>query len=614
MLADVASRVGAHADARAHLASASTVVSALGIRPARVELALARATVADRERDARGVLRALASARRDLERGGYGTEWREASLRAKAFATLGQLDSAAAVGAAAVTAVERLRARFGSPFFRSTYSADKAETYAGLVETLLQLGRVEQAFETADAARSRALVENLGAARADSSAPSAVRLLAEGDALLSRIGALVAKLDTAEQTPPADRDAPARANADALATSLAETRSAYEALMVRVAEADAASAALLGSAGIRAADVQRALHSDEALVEFMVMPSRVVTFVVTRDRVRHVVAASPREVIMRQARLARDLTGRPGGVPQGASDVLASLHDALIAPAERAGLLRGARRLVVVPHAFMTYLPFAALRRRDSGKYLVEDYAVLELPSAAAFAAMRRDHGTAQRVSLGGRPLAFAPFPDALPASSREVRAIQRALSQAAGESARRATEGRVRDALASASIVHLATHAQMNPINPMFSAIELARGAGTSGGDDGRLEVHEILGLKVGAQLVFLSGCETGVGPAWMTEFVRGEDYASLAQAFLFAGARTVVSTLWPIADEGAAELATRFYARLATEGPPEALAGAQREMLAGGRRSAPYYWAAYQVSGDGESTGLRTAKVPGP
>ena len=171
-----------------------------------------------------------------------------------------------------------------------------------------------------------------------------------------------------------------------------------------------------------------------------------------------------------------------------------------------------------------------------------------------------------------------------------------------------------MRNALASAGIVHLATHARMNPHNPMFSRIELARGDGVSGAGDGRLEVHEILRLRVGAGLVFLSGCETGVGPAWSTEFVRGDDYASLAQAFLFAGARSVVSTLWPIADDGAAEFATRFYTHLGTKAPPEALAAAQRELLAGGSRSAPYYWAAYQVSGDGESTGLRTTRVAGP
>jgi CHAT domain-containing protein len=139
-----------------------------------------------------------------------------------------------------------------------------------------------------------------------------------------------------------------------------------------------------------------------------------------------------------------------------------------------------------------------------------------------------------------------------------------------------------------------------MNVRNPMFSRIELARGTGDSH-DDGRLEVHELLGIHIGATLVFLSGCETGLGAAGSTPFAQGEDYASLAQAFLYAGARTVVSTVWPIGDAGAAEFASRFYAHLRSESPPEALASAQRDLARSPRWRAPYYWAAYQVIGDG-------------
>jgi CHAT domain-containing protein len=229
---------------------------------------------------------------------------------------------------------------------------------------------------------------------------------------------------------------------------------------------------------------------------------------------------------------------------------------------------------------------------------------------------LRRARRAGSTRAVRGRSIGFAPFPDALPASKRELRAFERIVRPAARESGAGATEARVRAALASGGIVHVASHGLMNPHNPMFSRIELARGDGRSA-DDGRLEVHEVLGLRVAATLVFLSGCETGLGPAWSTEFVRGDDYASLAQAFLFAGARTVVSTLWPIADDGAAEFATRFYAHLAREAPPEALAAAQREMLAGDGRAAPYYWAAYQVSGDGraaESAGFRTRRAGGP
>jgi CHAT domain-containing protein/tetratricopeptide (TPR) repeat protein len=613
-LADLASLAGTWPEVTTHIDAAAAVAKSLGVRPGRVEVALMRATTADRAGDGRAVLRALTSVRSDLERGGYGTEWREAALRARAFATLGQLDSAVSAGRAAVVAVERLRARFGSSFFRTTYAADKAETYASLVESLLRLSKVNEAFETADAARSRALIENLGAVRTDSVLPDAVRVLAEGDALLRRIDFLAAKMDTLEGIPSAERDDATTENIATVATALTDARSAYEALLVRTGERDATATALLESSGARVADVQRALRPGEVLVEYLVTPSHLMTFVVSADRVGQVTTEVSRDQLVRQARIARDVVGRLGPTGGGADGILASLHDVLVAPAERAGLLHDARRLVVVPHAFMAYLPFAALRRSAGGRYLVEDYSILQAPSAAVFVAMRRSGRTLSPESLGRRSIGFAPFPDALPASRRELRAFQGIVSGATGESGDRATEPRIRTALAAGGVVHLATHGRMNARNPMFSRIELARGAGSSATDDGRLEVHEILGLRVGAHLVFLSGCETGVGPAWSTEFDRGEDYASLAQAFLFAGARSVVATLWPIADEGAAEFATRFYTHLAKESPPEALAAAQREMLAGGNRSAPYYWAAYQVSGDGESAGFRTAGAGGP
>jgi len=165
------------------------------------------------------------------------------------------------------------------------------------------------------------------------------------------------------------------------------------------------------------------------------------------------------------------------------------------------------------------------------------------------------------------------------------------------------ATEARLRAALASLPIVHVAGHGVMNAANPMFSRLELARGDGTAD-DDGRLEVHEVLDLPIVSKLVFLSGCETGLGTAWSGAFARGEDYTTLAQAFLYAGARSIIATLWRVEDDGAAVFAQRFYEHLRNAPPEEALAAAQREMLADPRYRAPYYWAAYSLSGAGDRT----------
>jgi CHAT domain-containing protein len=138
-----------------------------------------------------------------------------------------------------------------------------------------------------------------------------------------------------------------------------------------------------------------------------------------------------------------------------------------------------------------------------------------------------------------------------------------------------------------------------MNAQNPMFSRLELARDNGGQPADDGRLEVHELLGLTIDARLVFLSGCETGVGAAHSTAFVQGEDYMTLAQAFLHAGAGTVIATLWPVEDAGAAAFAEAFYRELDRRSPVAALATAQRAMLADDRYGSPYHWAAYQLAG---------------
>jgi CHAT domain-containing protein len=140
-----------------------------------------------------------------------------------------------------------------------------------------------------------------------------------------------------------------------------------------------------------------------------------------------------------------------------------------------------------------------------------------------------------------------------------------------------------------------------LNAGNPLFSRIELAGDPAGPQSNNGRLEMHELLRLTATSPLVFLSGCETGLGSAWSTPFETGEDYTTVAQAFLLAGASNVVATLWRIDDAGASVFAGRFYDAALRMAPPEALAEAQRAMIADSRYSNPYYWAAYDVSGNG-------------
>ena len=199
--------------------------------------------------------------------------------------------------------------------------------------------------------------------------------------------------------------------------------------------------------------------------------------------------------------------------------------------------------------------------------------------------------------------MVLAPVPAELPGTRAELVAVARAASSARRLVGPAATEAALRRALGRPGIVHVATHGVMNARSPMFSRLELAAGTGDAD-DDGRFEIHELLGMRVRSPLVFLSGCETALGTSWSTSFARGEDYATLAQAFLHAGAGDVVATLWRIDDDGAAAFAEAFYAALRTRTPLDALASAQRALLHDPRYAAfstPRYWAAYVIAGRG-------------
>jgi len=144
--------------------------------------------------------------------------------------------------------------------------------------------------------------------------------------------------------------------------------------------------------------------------------------------------------------------------------------------------------------------------------------------------------------------------------------------------------------------VLHLATYGVLNKHNPLFSYVDLAPG----GGQDGRLEVHEVFGLRLHADLVVLSACQTGLGSGALADVPTGDDWVGLTRAFLHAGAARVVATLWPVEDQATAALMERFYEGLAAGADPaRALALAQRALLAAPATAHPFAWAGFEVAG---------------
>jgi CHAT domain-containing protein len=270
------------------------------------------------------------------------------------------------------------------------------------------------------------------------------------------------------------------------------------------------------------------------------------------------------------------------------------LHRDLIEPVEATGLLAGKTRLTIVPHAELHYLPFAALiERQRPTRFLVQRYQLSVTPSASVWVQLGRDRGRGS----GSGVLALAPHPERLPASRQEIAALARGADREAGtRTGGAATESVFRREAPTRRLIHLATFGVLNKQNPLFSFVDLA----PDRDHDGRLEVHEVFGLTLVADLVVLAACQTALGSGALTDVPAGDDWVGLSRAFLTAGARSVMASLWAVEDRATATLMQRFYQRYAPGvDPAGTLAGAQRAMLASPATAHPYYWAGFEVIG---------------
>jgi CHAT domain-containing protein len=144
---------------------------------------------------------------------------------------------------------------------------------------------------------------------------------------------------------------------------------------------------------------------------------------------------------------------------------------------------------------------------------------------------------------------------------------------------------------------IHFATHGFLDSLNPELSGIVLSLVDEQGAPQNGFLRAHEIYNLKLPADLVVLSACQTGLGKE-----IRGEGLVGLTRGFMYAGAARVVVSLWSVDDEATSELMSRFYSRMIRDGlpPASALRAAQIELLKQPGWEAPYFWAAFVLQGE--------------
>lgn len=308
-------------------------------------------------------------------------------------------------------------------------------------------------------------------------------------------------------------------------------------------------------------------------------------------------------------------------------------------PIEERDELKAARTVIVVPDGILHYLPFETLNILDASRqrYLVEDASIAYCPSASALLSLlntdslrprkwkkdllavggssyERGRGPDHSVPTVSRPI-DEPFdfeggidlPN-LPYSRKEIMdiakyfpadAVDILVGDAAGEENIKAWP------LKDYRIVHFACHGFLNERYPFRSALVLSSPANSE--EDGFLQMREIYGLQVNAELIVLSACQTGNG---LLE--RFEGALDLARPFFFAGARSVLASLWPVDDEATRTFMSDFYSAL-TDGASaaDALSHTKKKML-NSRWAHPYYWAGFLLQGDPSVAELMEESAP--
>jgi len=304
--------------------------------------------------------------------------------------------------------------------------------------------------------------------------------------------------------------------------------------------------------------------------------------------------------------------------------------------------LSGTKRLLIVPDESLQYVPFAALPLTSPGSgkdLLVNQFEVVVLPSASVLGMLRKATGkrapptaTAAifadpvfepddgRVSKRGsgtsrsyedrpaslsralRDIGGSQYIARLPASRDEANAIASVLRSGDPQAVQVALDFDasrahvLRDGLTRFRLVHFATHGVVDTRHPEMSGLILSLVDKKGRRQDGYLRLGDIYKLRLSADLVVLSSCDSALGKDLNSEGIIG-----LPRGFLYAGAKSVIASLWKVNDDATATLMSRLYARIRKgEGPGSALRGAQLEMMQDEQWSSPYYWAAFVLQGD--------------
>jgi CHAT domain-containing protein len=330
--------------------------------------------------------------------------------------------------------------------------------------------------------------------------------------------------------------------------------------------------------------LQSALPPDATLVEYFSAGDRLIAAVITREEIRIL----PVTVLPRVTHILQLLRFQLSKFRMGSEYVrrfedpllhatqshLESLYDELIAPLRQ--YCQG-KRLIIVPHGPLHFLPFHALKSGE--EYLCDSFTISYAPSASVFFACQ-----GKPASVNTSSLVFGIADERAPQILEEAQSVAALLPQSTLCVGNEATSSMLREKGPQTGLLHIATHGVYRQDNPMFSGIRLG---------DGYLNLFDLYQMRLNSNLVALSGCATG-----MNFVAAGDELLGLQRGLFYAGASTLLLSLWDVHDQSTSEFMQLFYREyLRTGKMASALQHAMQQLRQ--KNPHPYFWAPFVLVG---------------
>lgn len=531
---------------------------------------------------------------------------------------------------------ERLRRQITSPELRATYFATRLANYHFYIDLLMTrfdasgaTRYLEAALQTSERRHSRTIVDLVTESAVDIAQGIDPKLRQKQQFLYDKLAELRYR-----QGMLMGQGTQSSSAADVLA-ALHRTETEIDLLEAEIRNKHPRFGELTNPRLMNLQAIQSNLDAETLLVEYVLGEPKSYVFVVTTDSVEGYALASGKTIEELARTVHENLkhfdtssaatNRRSKAMREFVAAVLTPISDRLTKP-----------RVLIVPDGAMHYVPFAALPvdTIDGGiAPLLFEHEIVNIPSISFLAAQRRagrpTEQAHQTIAVFADPVfsrndprfkniesvasAADPAPWTanhlsspgsdlvrLPGTSMEativsefVPANQRLIAEGFAANRKAVVTGN----LGNYRIIHLATHGLVDTRYPALSALALSAFDATGWPEDGMLRVHDIYNLSLNAELVVLSACDTALGRE-----IRGEGLIGMTGGFFYAGARSVVATLWQVPDTATAEYMKKFYEKLLIDGLPvtAAIRETQRFMARERRWRDPHFWAAFVVQGD--------------